>query len=258
MNGREGFRGIRIDGWYRANAVGRVARVKMSLRRLEQKIRVWRCLSAIRKCPARNVQEVVDFSYAYRKKLIAPFQIVSEITGLLHCVHEIRPRRILEIGTANGGTLFLFTRFAADDAVLVSVDLPGGEFGGGYPQWKVPLFQGFARERQEIQLLRADSHAEETKRDVMKILADAPIDFLFIDGDHTYEGVRADYLMYSGLVRRGGLIAFHDIVDSGIGNPCQVSRFWKEVRQGKEYREFINDPDQGHSGIGLLVRSEDS
>jgi len=37
-------------------------------------------------------------------------------------------------------------------------------------------------------------------------------DFLFIDGDHTYEGVEGDFEMYSPLVRRGGIIAFHDIV----------------------------------------------
>jgi hypothetical protein len=34
---------------------------------------------------------------------------------------------------------------------------------------------------------------------------------LFIDGDHTYEGVRRDFEMYSPLVRKGGIIAFHDI-----------------------------------------------
>jgi len=39
-----------------------------------------------------------------------------------------------------------------------------------------------------------------------------PLDFLFIDGDHTYEGVKRDFEMYSPLVRNGGIIAFHDIV----------------------------------------------
>ena len=34
------------------------------------------------------------------------------------------------------------------------------------------------------------------------------LDLLFIDGDHSYEGVRQDYKMYSKLVRDGGLIAF--------------------------------------------------
>jgi predicted O-methyltransferase YrrM len=37
-------------------------------------------------------------------------------------------------------------------------------------------------------------------------------DFLFIDGDHTYQGVKQDFQMYSPLVKKGGIVAFHDIV----------------------------------------------
>ena len=38
-------------------------------------------------------------------------------------------------------------------------------------------------------------------------------DFLFIDGDHTVEGVTKDFLLYRPLVRKGGVIAFHDILN---------------------------------------------
>jgi len=37
------------------------------------------------------------------------------------------------------------------------------------------------------------------------------IDLLFIDGDHQYASVLTDWLLYSPLVKKGGLIAFHDI-----------------------------------------------
>lgn len=36
------------------------------------------------------------------------------------------------------------------------------------------------------------------------------IDFLFIDGDHKYESVLADWIMYTKLVKKNGIIAFHD------------------------------------------------
>jgi predicted O-methyltransferase YrrM len=36
------------------------------------------------------------------------------------------------------------------------------------------------------------------------------LDFLFIDGDHSYESVRQDFLLYSKLIRNGGLLIFHD------------------------------------------------
>ena len=40
---------------------------------------------------------------------------------------------------------------------------------------------------------------------------DSPIDLLFIDGDHSYEGVKADILNWSVFIKEGGIIAFHDI-----------------------------------------------
>src|SRR4051812_41094661 len=44
--------------------------------------------------------------------VIRPLQNRSEIQNLLELLGGKRPRRILEIGTANGGTLFLFCRVA--------------------------------------------------------------------------------------------------------------------------------------------------
>ena len=71
---------------------------------------------------------------------ITPIQNKDEISALLGIVKRVRPKSLLEIGTASGGTLFLLTRVAAPDAQLFSVDLPDGPFGGGYPAWKLPLF----------------------------------------------------------------------------------------------------------------------
>ena len=39
------------------------------------------------------------------------------------------------------------------------------------------------------------------------------IDFLFIDGDHTTNGVLNDFYNYVGLVKSGGYIAFDDYLD---------------------------------------------
>jgi len=79
------------------------------------------------------------------------------------------------------------------------------------------------------------------------------VDLLFVDGDHSEEGVRRDYELYSPLVRRGGLVVFHDIV-SDPSNPWvpTVSHFWKEITQKRRRSEFC-DPDGGRwGGIGVL------
>ena len=158
---------------------------------------------------------------------------------------ELRPRAVLEIGTASGGTLFLFTRMAADDAEVISVDLPEGEFGGGYPPWKSRLFRSFARDGQKVHLIREDSHSPETLNEVRKVLGGCPVDFLFIDGDHTYEGVRRDFEMYSPLVREGGVIAFHDICHGPVESVGGVPDFWREICAKRACTSIVKDDRQG-------------
>jgi hypothetical protein len=156
----------------------------------------------------------------------------------------------LEIGTGRGGTLFLLTRVSSPDAVIISLDLPQGEFGGGwYPDWKMPLYRSFALYHQKIYLIREDSHAAPTLEMVEGILNGHMLDFLFIDGDHTYEGVKLDFQMYSPLVRKGGLIALHDICKYPR---CEVNKFWSETKHAYLYQEIISRRNQKGAGIGVL------
>src|SRR5438093_4155214 len=86
-------------------------------------------LVAIRRARNRqfhSLDELLDWIGRLGGGVIAPFQVRSEILGLLRRVKQLRPRVVVEIGTANGGTLFLFARVAAPDARLVSLDLPTG------------------------------------------------------------------------------------------------------------------------------------
>lgn len=51
-------------------------------------------------------------------------------------------------------------------------------------------------------------------------------DVLFIDGDHSYEAVKRDYENYSHLVKKGGLIVFHDTISNGgYGSSMEVKRY---------------------------------
>jgi cephalosporin hydroxylase len=179
--------------------------------------------------------------------IIAPIQSRNEFVSLLRTVSNPQPIRLLEIGTASGGTLFMFTRVAADNAKIASVDLPNGSFGGGYPPKKISLYQAFALPNQQLKLIRADSHAPETFERVKEYFDGQPIDFIFIDGDHTYEGVRNDFEMYKRLIKRGGYIAFHDTVYAE-----GVKRFWSEIKEQHETKwEFISNKNPRY-GIGVL------
>jgi len=63
-----------------------------------------------------------------------------------------------------------------------------------------------------------------------------PIDLLFIDGDHSYEGVKSDWELYAPHVTPFGIVVFHDTAwDLERGpewddNPLGVPRFLEELR----------------------------
>jgi len=210
------------------------------------------CLIKIKTIKNYNAEKLVDFTFNKCYGLIKPMQIKKEILELMNILKKFQPKNILEIGTARGGTLFLFSHIIPEDASIISIDLPHGEFGGGYPNWKIPLYKSFAMKNQKIHLIRKNSHKKETLKQVKSILKEQKIDFLFIDGDHTCEGVKKDYLIYSPLVKKDGIIAFHDIAIHPQGSGCKVNKFWNEIKKKYNYKEIIDEHDQNWGGIGIL------
>ena len=94
-------------------------------------------------------------------------QVRSEIEGFCETIELLKPRKMLEIGTASGGSLFLIARHSSPDAHLISLDLPEGKFGGGYPEYKIPFYKSFAWSNQKIDLLRGDSHNSQMLNQVL-------------------------------------------------------------------------------------------
>jgi predicted O-methyltransferase YrrM len=185
-------------------------------------------------------------------------QVPSELAALGEILAARRPERALEIGTARGGTLFMLTRLASPQATIISVDLPGGEFGGGYSRTRAWLYKRFARRKQRLQLFQGDSHSGDMLGKVKAALKGQELDYLFIDGDHTFEGVKQDFEMYAPLVRKGGVIALHDIAEHAPTTGCEVSRFWNQIKSQYPHIEIINDRQQGGFGIGVLYLDEQS
>jgi cephalosporin hydroxylase len=236
------------------DALGRI--VVRSTRSLESPRRVERAAREIAATAPRSLDGALDYAYNTRpaRLTIAPNQVPSELRAFLELVQELQPRAVLEIGTALGGTLFLLTRAAAPDAALISIDLSGDlRFGGGRVAQRRPLFEAFALDDQQVCFLAGDSHEPEMRGRVEANLRGRPVDVLMIDGDHTEEGVRHDFELYSDLVRPGGMIAFHDIVDGRPDLVGGVPRFWQSVKDDGA-RELVQDRDQGGWGIGVLTR----
>ena len=173
----------------------------------------------------------------------------EELLELLERVRALEPRYVCEIGTAAGGTLYFLTRVAHESALIVSIDVA------------TPLHTRFARRKlargsQRIVSLEGDSQAAGTAQRLREQLGHAGLDFLFIDGDHSYEGVRRDFELYAPLVRPGGLIALHDI-NPDSGDPTgpisgEVPRAWAELRRSYRTDEIVHAPPGEGLGIGLV------
>ena len=177
-----------------------------------------------------------------------------EIIKFIKIIDTLKPRYILEIGTALGGTLFLLSRFSNKKAEIISIDLPkaGGSFGGGYFEYRTPFLKAFARRNQKIILLRSNSHKLSTLKKIKEILNNRELDLLFIDGDHSYKGVKKDFEMYRPLVKPGGVICFHDIVPGIKEHVGGVPKFWKDINSKFSTQEIVDKWDQGGFGIGII------
>jgi len=202
--------------------------------------------------PPSDLDCLIDWTSKFKAVgiRIDPQQSHEEILSLLKLVASLKPRALLEIGSYLGGTLLLFAAVADTTAKVLSLDLYRNA------TWKFPFYKSFAREAQSVELIPANSHDSKAREEVLDILSGDLLDFLFIDGDHSYQGVKRDFEMYGNLVRDGGLIAFHDIVFSPYpGN--EVNKFWNRIKNSYKFEEIVKRTSlegrtQISGGIGIL------
>ncbi|HEV7858352.1 MAG TPA: CmcI family methyltransferase [Pyrinomonadaceae bacterium] len=190
----------------------------------------------------------------WRSPFFRPLQKRSEILRLLERVRELKPTAILEVGAAGGGTTFLLAGAAAPLATIITLDF-------SFNKSRQSAVKCFALAGQQMICLKHDSQTMIARRAVEASLKGRALDLLYLDGDHSYEGVKADFKLYSPLVRPGGMIVFHDIVEDyrtryGIETRSYVGgvpRFWSEIKSAHApVEEMIEDEAQDGYGIGVL------
>lgn len=166
----------------------------------------------------------------------------TEFNMLYEMVKARQVKRVLEIGAFYGGTLWQWTQLPYIE-VLVSVDLPVAE--------KTEHWKGVWEARAQWQSWMSGIEFHDLIGPSNDwFIHDAaekagPYDFMFIDGDHSYEGVKHDFASYLPMLQKGGAIAFHDTIRHEPG----VIRFAEELKDLYPWSQYFS-PDWG---AGILV-----
>ena len=245
------LRFLRANGfatiWWRVLIAGLRGKERGIIRRVLRYAAAFRQLRRVRTV-AQHL--TFDKAYAFANAEIGIVQKPEEIRWLFELVRAERPRVVLEIGLNFGGTFFLWSRAAAPDAHLLAIDTkPVGRLGMWSPFSLVR--RAFAVGSQRVTLLMdSDSHSETTRQRIAALLDGRAVDFLFIHGDHSCEGVWQDFKTYSPFVAPGGLIAFHDISQNPAERTKGVAQFWREFTVEHETEERVVNDEPGF-GIGV-------
>jgi predicted O-methyltransferase YrrM len=164
------------------------------------------------------------------------FQNEWELDQMLAVVEREQPKRILEVGSWDGGTLWHWLQIAEE---VVSID-DGMRRAEDWKQWAddantdLILLQGLSQDAELIEKARELG----------------PYDFIFIDADHTYPAVHADWVNFSPMIAEGGVFAFHDT--QHIGDPSYgVEQLWNEITSQPDVR-WLHIVMTNHCGIGML------
>lgn len=113
----------------------------------------------------------------------------------------------LEIGCYAGGSSCLLLQRPKTN--VISIDL-------GRPVLKMVVFNNVNKlntHKNRYDYIEGSSHDIKSINILNDILLEKKVDILFIDGDHSYNGVKKDFEIYSKYVKEGGYIIFDDYND---------------------------------------------
>jgi len=146
----------------------------------------------------------------------------------------------LEVGAREGIAL----KYLVENTGIMSataIDLPNAAWGR--PNTGRKLENNLSSLNAKTKMILGDS----TDREIIDVARKfGPYDLVFIDGDHSYSGVRSDYENYSPMAR---IVAFHDVNQQPRSRAYGATEFWNEV---KNDTSVVFIAPGSRKGIGVL------
>ena len=147
----------------------------------------------------------------------------DEAAYLYKIARRLENGNLVEIGRYKGGSTFLLAAASGPKSRILSIDVHSEEQSlRGHSGMKLDQDLRSALNASglsnNVEIVVADSHQYRVESE--------SYDLVLVDGDHTYEGVRADYENWKRGVKRGGHLLFHD-----AGNAREYSTYHESVGQ---------------------------
>ena len=168
----------------------------------------------------------------------------------------VQPACIAELGSFYGCSSFAFLQAVKDRHLHTEFICADTWAGDSFTEhdYQEDIYGEFTRIAETVFPDQRISIKRMTFDEAARQVPDHSIDLLHIDGSHTYEDVRHDFLTWKNKVRKDGVIFFHDISDDLLdGNVLGSHIFWEELkREGGFTFEFPFS-----FGLGVLFFDEE-
>lgn len=170
-------------------------------------------ISLVKKCMELNkhkrfINNDKRLFFADNIKTHLTSQEKRELYSLSHRFHK--KCVAVEIGSYIGSSsCFITAGFIDKESVLYCVDTWNND---AMTEGNIDTFSDFKKNTVEFQdyikMIKGLSYNVVTE---VESLTGGEVDFLFIDGDHSYNGVKKDWDFYSPFLKKGAIVAFHDV-----------------------------------------------
>lgn len=185
------------------------------------------------------------------------------LDALMACLHDLQPKRCLEIGTHTGNSTEVFKEYfrtRMSYGLLITCDIK--KYSDSIESLNVKFVQVHPHVKnssdwhnvEESELLEYDDMSIYTNGRLILETSGTTFDFIFIDGDHQWESIHRDYEMSKALIEDDGFILLDDISEF----EHESARYFEEIVKNDpdvSYWEFDKNWN-GKTGAALVWRKE--
>ena len=181
------------------------------------------------------------FIRAYFKAKFAPKPVQDEVPGHL-TLREVIALKDTARAFALRGIVVEIGSFMgkSSNCLAESISCGGGHLycvdtweNDAMPGGKIDNYQEFLKNMEKWESVYTPLRGKSS--DIVKSWS-KPIDYLWVDGDHSYKGCAEDIRNWFPFLKKKGWLCLHD-----YANPCGVERAAQELLQGKIDKYFFVD-----------------